>query len=528
MERISTLWIAADGKVYDNESMMPYSSIDELYMLESRSRTYYMASTKLQFSYLLDYGKRTNTKITIKAADANGNIYSMYVGRFQFRSVDYIFNKPYSTLIKEFELRPAAYGVEDLVNMIEEAGQPFSFINKDYLTISKLAILQLQEYMPIEYFHSRYPIVAEQAYRKEEHDKKFYRGGINFLNERFKGQELTDIYKYDKNSYFAYVMKYGNMPIGHKYLRQGQPDTDNDVLVHVRLTGSAKFPGIYPYKDKLGNAMEQMIDYDEWIWIDELRAYEKFYDFCRIEYIEYYKWMWNKPEERFGMFVDDFFELKKQATGVKRYFVKRILNGAYGKLGQSPMRSNFKIDERGELFTNDKTHISYQEKYNIYVASKITALARAWLLNDIYEATHGRPDLYFVYCDTDSMMLRLPLRHTGDGLGEYKDEGPGDGKPWPHAKFLGCKCYMLYDGTNYECHAAGVNRTALEREIAALDWNAACRKFSYGETFMIPLLVKKNGVKVMEKRPRVLKSIEEFDETDATWDPVAGLYVNKE
>ena len=519
---VKTLFIDAAGAHVNYGTS--YSDIDEFFMLErAHAATFFMAKTKIQFSYLIDYCLRYNEKCNIKAADSNGNIYSLTIGKLNFRSIDYIFNKPFSRLCKEFNIEHSAKGIEELVNMIEEAGQPFSFINKEYITISKLAALHLQTYLPKNYFNYRYPMVIER-WCDWCKTNRIYRGGINCLNENFKGKEIRNLYKYDKNSYFAYVMKYGNMPIGHKYLKQGKPDTNKDVLVHVRLTGRARFKGVYPYKNATGDAMEMMLKYEDWLWIDELEAYKNYYDFSAIDYIEYYEWLWNKPEERFGLFVDEFFELKRTSKGVKRYFVKRILNGAYGKLGQSPVKSNFKIDDKGSLVKTNKMHTNYEDKYNVFVASKITALARAWLLNDIYAATDKRPDLYFVYCDTDSIMMLKPMKTTGDKLGDYKDEGPEEGAPWPYAKFLGCKCYILYDGANYECHAAGVNREALEREINALDWNGACAKFNYGQTFTVPTIVNENGIKSIKLLPKVLKNLEDFEIYEDVWNPVYGAY----
>lgn len=518
---MNTLWIDEYG--VESNVGAPYGNIDVFFMLEgNRKATYFMAQTKMQFSYIIDYCKRHNVKCNVKASNGT-EIFSLSVGPCNFRSVDYVFNKPFMKLVKEFKLDYGAKGVEQLVELIEKASAPYSFIGKEYLTISKLAMLNLEEYAPKDYINWRYPCSTETLYKFIK-DNDIYRGGINFLNENFKNKELNGIYKYDKNSYFAYIMKHGNLPVGHRYLKKGKPEKLQDVLVHVRLTGGARFEGIYPYKNRVGSVVQFFLEEEIWIWADELKALMNYYDFIEIDYIEYYEWLWNKPDEQFGKFVDHFFEQKKTSTGVRRYFVKRILNGAYGKLGQSPIRSNFKIKD-GKL-VQTKEYNNYNEKYSVVVASKITALARAWLLNDIYAATDGRPDLYFVYCDTDSMMLLKPIQNTGDDLGDYKDEGPEPGKPWAKAKYLGCKCYMLYDGAHYECHAAGVNKEALEREVSKLDWNDAMRKFTYGETFYVPTLVTENGIKITALLAKKLKNLNDFEIDETTWNSTYGVYEN--
>ena len=479
----------------------------------------FMADTQLQFSYLLDYAKHNGLQVK-KLIQNKGNIYAFILNGIKFVSCDNIYNSPFDLLCEEFQLgKPSGNAIRKLVGHIEDLGEgKFSFVDGEYYTIGGLAWLWLTKG-----FCGNQSDIMGAKYNNHFHMKQWdffkendiYRGGICLLNERYRGRDVHNLYKYDVNSFFLYVMATGNMPVGKYFRKEGKPTQLKDVVVHVRITGITRFPGIATIP--CGRLyFENVVAQELWLWGDELEELMIWNDLS-IEWLEYLEWEWNEPDAEFRKFACHFFPQKKDANGIRRRGVKLIINNSYGKWGQSPVQHTYSLNDAGE-WKQSKEFINYKLGVrSLAVASKITALSRTELLRRIRKATNNRPDLYFVYGDTDSMILTQPIEETdiGDGLGMWKFEG------WfEKGVFLGKKCYLLYDGEEYEAHACGVNRRTLQQALLGKNWEEAREMFDYDKEFMCPVVVRGNGGKYRTMAPRIISR--GFEKSN--FNPIYGTY----
>lgn len=483
----------------------PYFSLSHMFdtLRKDKIQKVFMADTQIQFSYILDYAKKNDIKI-YKMIQHNGLIYSFFINGIRFISCDNIYNAPFDILCDEFNLgKPSGKAVYQLVNYIEALGEKkFSFRNGDYLTIGGLSWKWLTkgfcgnhtDIMGAKY-NNHFNMKQWEFFRQNN----IYKGGLCLINDNFRGEDAKGLYKYDVNSFFLWVMTTCNMPIGKYYRHCGKPDTLKDKVVCVRLTGTTKYPGIATLPGSLGFCYESIINEVVWLWGEELEELMEWND-LEVKYLEYLQWHWNEPDEEFRKFAFHFFPQKKVADGIRRRGVKLIINNSYGKWGQNPIQHTYSLS--GGEWKESKQYIDYKNGVrSLAVASRITAMARTELLRRIRKATNNQPDKYFVYGDTDSMILTIPLEETdiGDGLGMWKFEG------WfEKGVFLGKKCYLLYDGEEYEAHACGVNRGTLQQALLGKSWEEAREIFDYDKEFMCPAIVSGKGGKYRTLVPRKL------------------------
>lgn len=513
-----------DGKVIItsiNGTNNSWFSIDSfIKAMASRKITkVFMADTQVQFSFLLEYAKSVNKPIN-KLIRHSGNTYSFILDGIRFVSCDFIYNVPFAALCQEFELgKPGGAAINKLVLAIEDLGEgKFSFIDGDYMTIGSLAWKWLSQGFcgnATDIFGAKYNNHFNMADWEFFKKHRIYRGGLCLINTNYQAKDVEGLYKYDKNSFFLWVMTTGNMPGGRYTQKTGKPSQLADKLIHIRCRSAiTRFPGLAAYT--LGTAPAQdFFDEDMWIWGNELEELLHWYD-MDIEWLGYLEWSWNKPEEEFRKFACHFFPLKSTATGIRRRGVKLIINNSYGKWGENPRRTYFTIKNGEEKET--QPFINYRSGVrSLAVASKITSLARTELLRSIREACGGHPEKYFVYGDTDSMILTVPLaaNEIGNGLGKFKFEGK-----WEKGVFLGKKCYLLYDKGKYEAHACGVNRGTLQQAVMGKTWEEARQMFDYDKTFMCPTVVCGKGGNYRVMRPRRLSRGLEASQ----FNPVYGNY----
>ena len=290
---------------------------------------------------------------------------------------------------------------------------------------------------------------------------------------------------------------------------KGKPDTMKDILIHAKISGVSTWCGLATLNDK-----DDFLEQDVYIWSDELEELTHWYDLT-IDYIEYWTWSNCSPDPTFGKFVDYYFPQKKSANGLRRRGVKLILNNTNGKFGQKPEFYRYSI-KNGKMRKGKRPALDFSHVRSLAVASKITSLARTWLMRSIRKATNNRPDLYFVYGDTDSMILTIPFDNIGDELGDFKFEGF-----FHKGVILNKKCYMLYNENNgYECHACGVNRRALEDEIKTKDWNSARQIFNYNNEFFCPTAIQVKGGKIIKMIKRQLTD----GNSISNWNTVYGFF----
>lgn len=477
----------------------------------------FMADTSLQFSHILAYA--TREKIAVKnIIKHSGKIYSFTINKVAFVSCDNIYGVPFWDICREFELgKPSAAAIEKLVYIIEDLGESkFSFIKGDFLTIGALSWKWMSlGFTKDDAFYEKYNKYVNETEWEALRQSGVYRGGLCLVNGNFVNKDIDTVYKYDKNSFFLWVMVTGNMPSGRCICHKGKPNSLRDKMLHIKVSGFTKYPGLAALPlHAFGN--EDFFDEEVWIWGDELEELMNWYDMT-IEWIEWKEWQWNSPDNTFRAFAKHFFPQKKAADGIRRRGVKLIINNSYGKWGQRPYYSTLSLIN-GEM-TQSKERYAFYNKRSLAVASKITALARTELLRSIRTACRNQPDKYFVYGDTDSMILTIPCLTIGDGLGQFKFEGE-----FQKCRVLDKKCYLLYEEekNKYEAHAAGVNRKSLEAALRGKSWEEATQLFDYDVEFECPVIVPTpNGnYRTFQKR--------KIAENKGTFDVISGSYILEE
>lgn len=148
----------------------------------------------------------------------------------------------------------------------------------------------------------------------------------------------------------------------------------------------------------------------------------------------------------FSSFINKWYKIKQENSGVVKLVAKLILNSCYGKFASNPVRSfrHISLLENGILDINkydfEGEEINYFENaiYTV-MGSFITAYAREDLLNMLHQNFDR-----WLYCDTDSAHLlgfddakgdKLDINNTGE-LGLWKRECY-----FTDSKFLGAKRY---------------------------------------------------------------------------------------
>lgn len=139
-------------------------------------------------------------------------------------------------------------------------------------------------------------------------------------------------------------------------------------------------------------------------------------------------------ERPFADFVERVYREKAVAKGARRQFCKLLLNGAYGKFGERPERTDLRVfPTRGDMLAYAWEHaltpvgercgtterFEYPRHTNYALAAYVTAYSRILLHRALSAA--DRP----AYCDTDSVHAArgsLPQEFVGEGLGQLKLE----------------------------------------------------------------------------------------------------------
>lgn len=313
--------------------------------------------------------------------------------------------------------------------------------------------------------------------------RKSYKGGFCYLNKKYKGIDLNDIYAFDVKSMYPSVMVDAMLPYGvpKKYYGSYKKDKDYPLFIqHIRFNGRIK-DGFIPTiqtKSFMSIKLNYLTDtngqiYELYLTSVDLFMLLKTYEIYEIEYIDGYKF--KGITGLFKPYIDYYFDKKEKSVGAVKMLYKIYLNSLYGKFAMMTERRAVipEITDEGLKFIKG----DYETVEPVYtaVASFITSWARFKLLNGIY----ANLDI-FIYCDTDSIYLSKQPQSldVGKTLGKFAIEHGDtyfyDGSivkrkeysisevyfstEIKKARFLGQKCYIL------ECESK--DSTYLYKKIA--------------------------------------------------------------
>lgn len=312
----------------------------------------------------------------------------------------------------------------------------------DVLSTPTLSSLALTIYRSCYLKDSKIPIITGKLYNEL---KKSYSGGSVDLYKPYG----KNIYRYDVNSLYPYVMKKFPMPVGTPYYFEGNIlDIDKDAFgfFNVKVTSPKDIKNpILQTKINTGKGFSTVCPLGNWTGMyfsEEIKNAMKYgYKFKVISGYLF------KKRYIFNGYVDDLYKIKSNSDKNSPDYIisKLLLNSLYGRFGMDPEKENHEIIEESESlefynnksvrnvmsFGNGKELISYLEKHNneiekdkatnisVAISSAVTAYSRIHMSN-----FKNLDNITLYYTDTDSVDFDKPLSEDliGKQLGKLKLE----------------------------------------------------------------------------------------------------------
>lgn len=384
-----------------------------------------------------DYKKFINFYI-----NPTGNYYRINLIFEGFNS--YIFG--FNNILKDYK---DYKDYKDLIKKITELNsflKPFniSLISKPEtipLTVGEISKMLLLEFM---YHKKKYAsnLFTYKILHKYDYDDRaeIYHSGLNLFNEKYKNKIINNIYIYDINSFYPYVM----LLAGDLY---GNPKDFNgltaEAMEYIKKSGSV---AVYSFNRLIMKLKKNSIPVFKYLDVFRSSFYfsykpntfksvklfdfefenlKRFYDIESFE-IFHVKAFKRRPYA-YNDFINFFYEIKKDENSeLIRQFSKLILNNAYGKLGQNPRSFMVEFDTNNISPTQSirlkkiKAIYNNRNKMSTVNAAYITALGRCELCKRIVEICGPNLARNFIYSDCDSIHTFKKVLNLSNDIGKIK------------------------------------------------------------------------------------------------------------
>ena len=383
----------------------------------------------------------------------------------------------------------------------------------------------------IEAFQKAHPITPEQdKWLRENH---LYRGGISFVNPRYRGRLLTakamgrNMNRYDVNSEYPYAMSIipdlMGAPFKEKfadYLKRNDKENFECAYVLESVTGHVKdgYLGLWydPFKKEYVEEIEE--EGKHLMFKSEFDEMANWYD--DLEYSIEWVILWRRGARSYEPYVKEKYEAKASAKreGNKTLLLtaKLLLNSAYGKLAERIERSegHYEISEKtGAVhFVADGVEESTRGAMNVAIGALVTATARVFILSKIREICHGdKMAREFVYIDTDSIHAFADYEKADPyALGGLKLEATCEA-----VKYIAPKTYVDVESVNedgtitlddLEVHSKGVTAKSVINELKKRQkgkrhglptLSLIDEKINYGVKYLVLVAMNVRGGKVL-------------------------------
>ncbi|XP_073313483.1 DNA polymerase-like [Primulina huaijiensis] len=274
-----------------------------------------------------------------------------------------------------------------------------------------------------------------------------------------------NLYYYDVNSLYPYIMKSYPMPCGVPVWRNNLESVELDSLfgfieAYVVCPTNISRPFL-PYKDQYGTLIFPTGKFIGVFYSEEL----KFARDLGYEIIPLRGYLFEKKSSPFESFISHLYEsrldAKKRGDEAMTFIYKILMNSLYGRFGMNPESTVTEICDQkryeelmkkdtfqsAEKLTDHYYIVNYITNFSgsdddwkpprmsaVQLSAAITACARIHMYPHI-----SRPDCY--YTDTDSIVLGSPLPEdqiSSSELGKFKLEHQVN-----RGIFLAPKSYML-------------------------------------------------------------------------------------
>lgn len=293
-------------------------------------------------------------------------------------------------------------------------------------------------------FRDYFPVIPLET---DDYIRNSWFGGIVIASEKYRNRVLNNVWAYDYNSLYAFIMCYKMLPYGKPIPFTGKPKISNLYplyIIHFKACfklKSGKFPHIQSkntFMTKVEYISDTGMEFKElYLSSPDFELFKKDYEIFDIKYIDglYFK----GSTELFKDYLIPLYEAKKAATsGSDKEDKKILLTGLYGKFGTNPRHSTKKpiLTEEGSI-----KWVLYKEQISdpVYTAmcSFICAYGHEIILGDM----NSHYDIV-AYGDTDSIHTVEEVKDfkIGSNLGELKVE-----HHFKEVKYIGSKAYFGID-----------------------------------------------------------------------------------
>ena len=387
---------------------------------------------------------------------------------------------------------PKAFGLEECKGEIDydrhnklPPNSPLSEEEKDYITHDVVIVAKAINYMysqglnkmtigscALDEYKS---IIGKGNFNRWYHTpeyhndvKQSYRGGFNYLNQKFASVPVKEGITLDVNSLYPSVLRSHEcpLPFGTPIFFEGRyrPNPIYPLFTQMFRCQFEIKPGKIPTiqikhsLDYQGNEYLTSSNGEEVVLCLNSVDLELFFDHYDVYNIEYLSgWMFKASVGMFDKYIDKWsankIKAKKEGNRGFYFISKQFLNSLYGKFGTDITTVN-----KVPYYQDGQVKYYYsnpQSKKGVYiaVASFVTSYARrvtitsAQKITDDYNA--GKSDIQFVYADTDSLHCSSPGFKLPEGLdidpyklGAWKYESKFYSEDGNGAKYLRQKCYI--------------------------------------------------------------------------------------
>lgn len=387
-------------------------------------------------------------------------------------------------------------------------------------------------------FHRIHPLTASQD--KWLRDNYLYRGGISFVNPKFKGKLLTasqmggKMRRFDVNSEYPYSMSImpdliGKPRVIHysEWLKMPKAKREGYecIMLLTSVCGKVKRGYLGMWYNPFRRDYVEEVDEDGLHLMFE-REFDEMLNWYELDYTCEKCLIIKRGECVYKSFVESNYALKAQAKrdhnkGLETC-VKLKLNSSYGKLAERIIRrvGHYELcTETGAIhFITDGEEENEGAAMNVIQGALVTTIARVWILSHIREICgEDKMSECFVYIDTDSIHAFADYdKADAYKLGGFKLEAQCDA-----VKYIAPKTYVdietadfntgKVDADKIEMHSKGINISAVAADMKNqnnLTLDYINKRFSYGEKFTVLCAMNVKGGKVLCPTEKYLARME--------------------
>lgn len=383
--------------------------------------------------------------------------------------------------------------------------EQLTFLNKRYLSIGSIThaltagSLGLRLFMSDvmgngdvfegrKYWNKYFAVDAEAD--KNYREQSLYRGGLDFVNPRFKNKTVTNGRIYDKNSLYPFILREMEFPIYSSkevvklnVIRQARYREFLKLYHITAFCGVLKKGRLPIWADTLtGEYVDVIREYNPlYIWEEELDTLSEYYDLdYKVIDVEVFK---PARLKRLKPWVDYLYNSRLVSPALK-VLCKNLLNALGGKLGQKEFAtackwSGSEIQEHEIPPESRKGVVG-----GVLVASRMTALARVNMAKIILETFGDKMTSKVIYMATDSIHTREvmpPSRCDDSQIGLLKLEAE-----YEKALYRAPKCYVYKKKGTGEIvpHCRSISQEELAKTLNdGRTWRKVILNFKTGKRY---------------------------------------------